>query len=313
MSLKDLHLELARITQSIELLSAEQKSPLIPSLNRCNQLIDDLVLVQSHFHNPHPRSRTYRSAPLAWKINDVNASNLKKSIQNSIAQSTQKSAMVFDLDGTLFDVSHRTLGILQNWLSSRESQNFHARVLRQIKLIDLSHIGYSLSHAFENAGLNLRDADVLDAFNSAESYWRNTFFDGKSLNQFDKPFAGAADFVNSFHKSGVQIVYLSGRHDKVMRPGTKAQLEQGGFPLIGCEIVLKTDHAQEDNEFKGEAFKAICSKFNVVANFENEYINIAAMLQWNQNCSQVIFDSQHSGRNCPDIPTDISRLENWII
>jgi hypothetical protein len=86
-----------------------------------------LTSVYEHPPHPHPRSRTYRSEPADWWIEDTDASALRgfiaqrmNHIESGESKTTRQPAIVFDLDGTLFDVGHRTLGIVKQWLALTE-------------------------------------------------------------------------------------------------------------------------------------------------------------------------------------------------
>ncbi|MES2614365.1 MAG: hypothetical protein V4591_03010, partial [Bdellovibrionota bacterium] len=102
--------------------------------------------------HPHPRSRIYRSEPKLWDIRDSSSNEVFELIVEKAKNSKKPRACVFDLDGTLFDVGYRTLGIIQEWLSSETAKQFNKNLIQKTTKINYQHIGYSLSHAFENAG-----------------------------------------------------------------------------------------------------------------------------------------------------------------
>lgn len=264
---------------------------------------------------PHPRSRTYRAEPWDWAIEDTQSTTVVTLLQHSIERAraaNRAPAVVFDLDGTLFDVSHRTLGILREWTTSQaDARRYPKALLRRVESIGLCHMGYSLSHAFENAGLDLRDNDVSDILQSAEKLWRKRFFDGKTLVEFDRPVAGAKAFVHSLRAQGVHICYLTGRDSRGMHQGTVRQLEVHGFPLQDCTLLLKAGHDLEDHAYKQEAFAALASQWEIVGNFENEYVNMAAMAPSAPEAVHVILDTQHSGRPVPSLALKVWRLANF--
>lgn len=277
-----------------------------------------LTSVYEHPPHPHPRSRTYRSEPADWLIEDINAVALKSFIAKrmteftlSNANNNKQPAIVFDLDGTLFDVGHRTLGILKQWLSLSEAKHFPESLTRKVGSIGFNHIGYSLSHAFENAGLDLRNPDIMEVLLTIERFWRKKFFDGESLVEFDAVYSGAVDFVWFCKRMGVKIVYLTGRSHKVMFDGTIKQLNKFGFPVEGAETILKLNTLTDDAVYKEEAFRTICSKYNVISNFENEYVNIRGMVQSNSDAVHVIVDSQHSGRPTQPLPERVYRIQSF--
>lgn len=273
--------------------------------------------IYEHPPHPHPRSRIYRSEPTDWCIEDTTPSTLKSFIAsraNEFAHlnNGKSSAIIFDLDGTLFDVGHRTLGILKRWLTLSESQHFPKSLVKRVEGIGFNHIGYSLAHAFENAGLDLRNPDVMEVLVTIEHYWRKKFFDGESLVEFDAVYTGAADFVWFCKKIGLKIVYLTGRSQKVMYQGTRKQLEKFGFPIEDAELILKINTVTDDAVFKEEAFRQVASVHNVVGNFENEYVNIRGMVQCDPRAVHVVVDSQHSGRPVSALPDKVFRIQSFV-
>jgi hypothetical protein len=270
--------------------------------------------VYAHPPHPHPRSRTYRSEPQDWWIEDTLSSSLRGFIADKVNKlpSGRTGAIIFDLDGTLFDVGHRTLGILKKWLSLPESQHFAKPLVKRVESINFNHIGYSLSHAFENAGLDMRNPDVMEILLASERYWRRKFFDGESLLEFDQVYSGAVEFVWFCKKLGLKIVYLTGRSHKVMANGTRRQLEKYGFPLDDAELILKLNTVTDDAVFKEEAFRSVYSQHTVVGNFENEYVNIRGMVEIEPQAVHVVVDSQHSGRPVPALSEKVYRIQSFV-
>ncbi|MFZ9519481.1 MAG: HAD family hydrolase [Silvanigrellaceae bacterium] len=269
--------------------------------------------IYAHPPHPHPRSRTYRSEPADWWIQDTSGATLRGLIADKLNQpiSSKPNAVIFDLDGTLFDVGHRTLGILRKWLTQPESRHFPKQLVKRVEGINFNHIGYSLSHAFENAGMDMRNPEVMEILLAAERFWRRKFFDGETLVEFDQVYTGAVEFVWFCKKMGAKIVYLTGRSQKVMASGTMRQLEKYGFPVEEAELLLKVNTVTDDAVFKEEAFRAVSNNHRVVANFENEYVNIRGMVQCDPSAVHVIVDSQHSGRPTLPISEKVYRIQSF--
>lgn len=260
---------------------------------------------------PHPRHRDYRQEPTGWTVKDCKAAEVQTSIEAHVS-GMSKPAIVLDLDGTLVDVSYRTLGIVKEWLASEESDQFPPHLTAHLSALNLTHIGYSLSHAFENAGLNLIDEDVAELFESIERHWRKRFFDGQSLVEFDRPIVKAQEFVWGWCKRGVQVIYLTGRSKKHMEAGTREQLRKLGFPEQEALLYMKHDNSLDDHIFKCEIFAKVTETYDVIANFENEYLNLHAMVGLRQQgCTHVILDTQHSGRPVPPLETPVFRLTDF--
>jgi hypothetical protein len=261
---------------------------------------------------PHPRTRSYRSEPESWNIEESTAERILASCLSRIEKATQP-AVVFDLDGTLFDVSNRTLGILKEWLLSNDARKFPRTLVRHLEDMSYCHMGYSMAHAFENAGLDLRNQDVSELLDATERHWRKRFFDGKTLVDLDDVLPGAREFVQIIQDAGAHICYLTGRDHRGMHAGTVKQLEKHGFPLQNITLLLKNNHEQEDHEYKKEAFAGVAKKWQVIANFENEYINIWHMAQTCPTALHVVVDTQHSGRPVPRLDLPIARLTDFAI
>ncbi|MBX9704036.1 MAG: HAD family acid phosphatase [Silvanigrellaceae bacterium] len=264
--------------------------------------------------HPHPRSRIYRSEPMSWKIKDISSQKLYEFILKELKKRNGKNPIcIFDLDGTLFDVGYRTLGIIQDWLISDEAKRFNQNLILKISKINYNHIGYGLVHAFENAGFNLRDEETMDIYLSIEKLWRKKFFDGESLIRFDSLIPGASEFVNACLNEKIKIVYLTGRAEKHMQIGTKSQLSKFSFPLDNCEIYMMLDTFMDDHLYKSQVIRDLMQEHTIIANFENEYINLAHMALEAPEALHVIVDSQHSGRQVPQLDIPIYRIKSFEI
>ncbi len=89
-----------------------------------------------------------------------------------------------------------------------------------------------------------------------EEFWR-VFLSGKFLHH-DRPAPGAAEFLGELKEEGVEIFYLTGRHDQAgdsMRAGTEAWLRENDFPdpaEAGISLFMKPTRKKNDREFKLE-------------------------------------------------------------
>ena len=284
-----------------------------------NEHMSEKPLIIADKTYPHARSKLYRSEPAGWQILDTTATELKERILGAASTQTlrrsienKNPAVVFDLDGTLVDVSYRTLGILKEWLASDRIQSFSENLIAQLKAINLKHIGYGLAHVFENAGLDFRDEEVAKIFESTEKHWRKRFFDGRALVEYDRAIGGATEFVWALLKSGIQIIYLTGRNRHAMEEGTREQLKNLGFPCNEAMLYMKADHRTDDHVFKETVFREVSKSFDIIGNFENEYINLKSMLDtFSSECIHTIVDSQHSGRPVPENKQLVFRISDY--
>lgn len=258
-------------------------------------------------------TRPVRIEPEGWSLINSSGHELLQLIKIA-SQSCSRPAVVFDLDGTLVDVSFRTLGILKEWLTTDgAAEALSSNLANRLAHINLTHVGYSLAHAFENSGLDLRDEQIADAFEAAERYWRKRFFDGRALVDFDRAIPGVASFINALTESGIKILYLTGRNENRMREGTLQQLAKMGLTCKSEQIYMKPDSSIEDHVFKQMQCQSFSNTYDIVGNFENEYINLVSMMDtFPLSCIHVIVDTQHSGRPVPPNPRKVYRLSTFV-
>lgn len=261
--------------------------------------------------HPHPRSRIYRSYPSYWSILDSSSHDIHARILEKSKHTKKQPACIFDLDGTLFDVGYRTIGILQEWLTSEGQKSFDKTLIKKLSKINYSHVGYSLSHLFENAGFDLRNENVMNLFSEVERSWKKKFFDGDTLLRYDHVMEHSPEFLKSIASHGIHIIYLTGRYASRMLHGTREQLKKYDFPFDGCDLILKENIHLEDQLFKSEQVRLAMDKFDVVGNFENEYVNLAFMSLEAPQAVHVIVDSQHSGRPVPELHSSVYRIQGF--
>jgi len=89
-----------------------------------------------------------------------------------------------------------------------------------------------------------------------ERFWQ-LFLSDKFLH-LDEPAEGSAQVLRDIRGNGVELFYLTGRHDETgdsMRPGTETWLKENGFPAPdqnGVSLCMKFRRKMEDEEFKRE-------------------------------------------------------------
>ncbi len=185
--------------------------------------------------------------------------------------------VVFDLDSTLFDVSHRSFRILAEWMTHADSKDAHETkaALGEIKPEEFQ---YSLQDLWELKKIPHDREPFLSHFKNAKEFWRKRFFNHDYL-EHDEPAEGAVEFVKLLYELGVQIVYLTGRDIPLMGFGTFDQLKKHGLPieLPRTRLILKPKRYIDDLDFKSGAAREIMELGEVVAAFENEPKNLIAM------------------------------------
>ena len=212
-------------------------------------------------------------------------------------QSQQGAVGVFDLDGCLFDTRPRQIQIL-NELASQRGWPELCR-LREEHFTD-----WSLRHTMSAAGLNPARIEALYP-TVKETFYRN-FFLGDYLVH-DRAMPGAAALVWACYRAGLQIVYLTGRHDE-MRAGTEAALRRWGFPYgrPKTSLLVKPDRTQEDLVFKGEALREIGLLGKPCLFLDNEPANINLFYEQHPDALCIWVETDHSPRPFEahsDLPT----------
>ncbi|HEY0137004.1 MAG TPA: HAD family hydrolase [Nannocystis sp.] len=211
--------------------------------------------------------------------------------------------VVFDLDHTLYDGRPRTLVILAEFAATLPPAQ--ARHAAAIQSIPLRGVAYLLKDTLAAAGVN--DPQVVAA---AEAYWKPRFFSDAYVD-LDVPLPGAAAYVQDLWRRGALVVYLSGRNAEAMLTGTTASLQKWGFPVgvRGAQLILKPTFAEPDETFKQASLDHITSLGSVVASFENEPGNLAAMATRWPAAAHVFLDTDFNPGGAVHTPPASAR---WV-
>ena len=211
--------------------------------------------------------------------------------------------VVFDLDHTLYDGRPRTLVILAEFAATLSPA--HARHAEAIRTISLRGVAYLLKDTLAAAGVH--DPQVVAA---AEAYWKPRFFSDAYVD-LDVPLPGAAAYVQDLWRRGALVVYLSGRNAEAMLTGTTTSLQKWGFPVgvRGAQLILKPTFAEPDETFKEASLDHITALGSVVASFENEPGNLAAMAARWPAAAHVFLDTDFNPGGAVHTPPASAR---WV-
>lgn len=231
-------------------------------------------------------------------INTTNLNELLKIAHDFKAQNLSILS-VFDLDSTLFNVSTRSQKILSEFAEKYHLPNF--------KNIKVKPEDWGIKEAVIRAGFSIeKDIDLLK---SLRDFWSERFFSNEYLH-YDTPCLGAVSFVQDLAAAGCEIIYLTGRDQKRMNSGTLAVLKKWGFPVDEKNIFLKPEKSQEDELFKHEWFvKLNRADYNKIYLFENEPININAILNTCPEVEVIFLDTTHSRKQ--EVTTSLTRIKNF--
>ncbi len=224
---------------------------------------------------------------------------------------------VFDLDSTLFDVGPRFEKVLLDFtLQKSFTEQFQefAEIFQNIKVIKGD---WGLKDVVERAGRNHFQKNKIDELKvqnfrrQLTEFWTEKFFTNEYL-EFDVPYKGATQFVHSIAKTNADIVYLTGRDQHRMGPGSQKVLEKWGFPVQSPkqQLVLKPHKDIDDALFKRDWFQKIDSqKYSQIWFFENEPVNIHLIRESSPHVNIVFFDSTHSKKAHP--PDDLPWIQDF--
>lgn len=210
---------------------------------------------------------------------------------------------VFDLDSTLFDVSPRIQKIIHDFADTSPTLANDPATKDLLKACRTQNTDWGMRGALERAGL--KHTDNVELTDAIRKFWKEKFFSSEYL-KFDEPFDGAIDYVNKLYDLGVELVYLTGREEVKMKPGTLEGLSVHGFPYNPprATLAMRPSHQTEDELFKNEWFlKTPKHLYEVIWFFENEPLNIDAIRKAHPEVQTVFVDSTHSGKSAK--PTDL--------
>jgi hypothetical protein len=219
--------------------------------------------------------------------------------------SARTPVVIFDLDDTLFRVTHRTKKILEAWAGTLPAARRDVR--DAIAALDPDRMPYSVKATLDMAGIadpRLRQ--------EADRAWGDGFFSSDFLAA-DAVIAGGPEYVRSLRTAGATIAYLTGRDRPRMEKGTLAQLARAGYPQPGprVRLFLKPEPRTKDHEFKQAAVREIAALGTVVAGFDNEPRNVNILKNAFPDATIVFLEVAHSD-NAPPVAPGILRVKDFV-
>lgn len=209
-----------------------------------------------------------------------------------------RPVVLFDLDSTLYQVSHRTFKIFGDWHRANSAQ-IPKEVAEAFGALTLDEIGYSVADTFRNLGLSHDGEDLHDVRKHLRDFWFERFFtDG--LLDLDRPYDGAREYVWSARDAGARLVYLTGRERAKMQLGTIRNLRRDGFPVDDdAQLVMRERKLQSDAEHKIAAANRFGWRESAVASFENEPKNLVALKKALPHTRHIFVDTVCSAEPAP--------------
>lgn len=211
-------------------------------------------------------------------------------IQESVAKGLQP-LVIFDLDSTLFDVSHRTQAILVDFSSQDAHRELYPASIELLAKLRVDPRDWGIKTAIIRGGLHTHSMEFLEA---VRRYWIERFFSGDFL-EHDRPLPGAVDFAKKVDELGARVVYLTGRDRASMEEASKMVLATHGFPA--ADLVMKSAKGSDDVQFKVDWFtQQSLTEYSPIFFFENEPANLIGVLAKHPEIEAVFVDSTHSGK-----------------
>lgn len=181
-----------------------------------------------------------------------------------VASEGEDPLVVFDLDGTLYDNTHRTLRILLEFAHTHASA--HRRFYDRVRATSARDLKYRVADTLAAVGFEDPDFHA-----EVSQFWRERFFtDDYCL--YDLPLAGAVELVTRVHRAGGVPCYLTGRDAPNMLLGTVKALQRDGFPVgrVDTRTILKPAFELDDNAFKEGVIAHLRKTGRVIGSFDNE-------------------------------------------
>jgi predicted secreted acid phosphatase len=203
------------------------------------------------------------------------------------ARQGDKGVVVFDLDSTLLDNRPRQARILREY-----GEHHGLATLAQARPDHWT--SWDIREAMHAAGASADD--IAAHSEAAKAYWREHFFTSEYC-AIDDVVPGAAAYVARLWGTGVQIAYVTGRHEQ-MNAGSVASFTRLALPTPGprVHLLMKPSFEQSDDEWKELAYQRLHSLGHVVAAFDNEPTHINGYQAHFPDAICVHLATDHSGR-----------------
>lgn len=246
----------------------------------------------------------YRDFSHPWvqsvTFQDVTGAELLEAVlaKGAPSESGKPKAWVFDVDSTLFCLGMRMRSIFRQFLREHEAPLDHwlraeAFLLPEIQRYSFIDTFEHIFAQFDSAQAKERARELWKEF---RGHWFEEFFSSRH-SFYDVPYPCAPDFVKRVETTGYRVVYLTGRDNPGQRRGTLDSLKAHGFPRgPHTELVMKPSKHDDDVEFKRAALRDLKRRFDIVAAFDNEAVNLSMFAQELPDSEIVFFHSILSDR-----------------
>ena len=203
--------------------------------------------------------------------------------------------VIFDIDDTLVTTNYRKYEAMMAVAAAMSAPypNEAARI-GALSIDDVWNI-YDVKTLL--VSLNIGNAPFIESFGKT---WLREFLKSDSLT-LDRALPGAVEHVKLLLSNGAKIVYMTGRDEPNMGLGTRKSMNSLGFPMgKNTLLILKSDEAIPDVDYKKDKFSEIARMGEIVAGYENEPVNINAFVDYFPGMTPVFLRTMNSQQSKQD-------------
>ena len=196
------------------------------------------------------------------KQKDISTIN---SYLNNLRESSRPLA-IFDLDSTLYNVSPRTQKIVHDFCLQDVVKQAYPKESSTLANIPIQSNDWGYFEALDRHNF----VSSVRFLKQLSKFWRQNFFSNTYMDH-DKTYKNASAFVNSITPLNCDIMYLTGRSQDKMLPGSWKNLKRDSFPIQNeSSLVMKTNPDLPDHIFKTGVIAEIKKNYEHIILFENE-------------------------------------------
>lgn len=236
------------------------------------------------------------------------ASALETVLLDIAAPSATRPLVIFDLDSTLLDLTERVSAIVRHYVEHPTTQSRFTEALELLRQVEIRRTDWGLLEPLER--VNITRSTHAELISDIQAAWARGFFSNDFLSH-DQPIEGSVEFVESCLMAGADVLYLTGRDVPRMGDGTEASLRQHRLPLDGLKarLQLKPHESLDDALFKTDVIATLVDQHSSVWLFENEPVNINAVIRRTPTVQTVLIETCHSGLET--VPDSTLRIKNF--
>ncbi len=209
--------------------------------------------------------------------------------------------VLFDLDSTIFNVSHRSQAIINELCEDKEFKSKFPKSVEKLQELKLTYRDWGIFEALKKSKIEA----PLEFFEIINKTWKKNFFINEYIKH-DRVYDGVVDYVHQIQKIVTKLAYLTGRNRPFMGEGTEASLLQHNLPFTNesVELFMKPEKGGIDELYKESVVGEYIKKFDHIWVFDNEPVILNHLEAKFPETHLVYIDTVHSGKENPN--------PNWL-